>query len=86
MNFLEKNENKDNAINDKIKGTSQEILDLKNKYPNIPDEFLEYLSEIGSGNIMQSQFKIMNKLFDFKDLVLEDIYDLPENIKLFGDN
>lgn len=86
LNFLEKNENKDNAINDKIKATSQEILDLKNKYPNIPDEFLEYLSEIGSGNIMESQFKIMNKLFDFTDLGLEDIYDLSENIKLFGDN
>lgn len=86
LNFLQQNENKDNAINDKIKATNQEILDLKNKYSNIPDEFLEYLSEIGSGNIMESQFKVMKNLFDFNDLGLEDIYYLPNNIKLFGDN
>lgn len=86
LNFLQQNENKDNAINEKIKATNEEILDLKNKYPNIPNEFLEYLIEIGSGNIMESQFKVMKNLFDFNDLGLEDIYDLPEEIKLFGDN
>ncbi|MBF7092633.1 SMI1/KNR4 family protein [Flavobacterium sp. ALJ2] len=86
INFLLQNENKDFAINEKIRATNQEILELKNEYPNIPNDFLEYLLEIGSGNIMESQFKVMNKLFDFNDLGLEDIYDLPDNIKLFGDN
>jgi hypothetical protein len=35
---------------------------------------------------MESQFKVMNVLFDFTELGLEDIYYLPDNIKLFGDN
>lgn len=43
LNFLQQNGNKDFAINNKIKVTNQEILYLKNKYPNIPNEFLEYL-------------------------------------------
>ncbi|SHM98561.1 SMI1/KNR4 family protein [Flavobacterium pectinovorum] len=86
LNFLEKNENQDKLINNKIRSTVSEINHLKESYPNLPNDFFDYLLEVGSGNIMESQFKVMNVLFDFNDLGLEGIYYLPDNIKLFGDN
>ncbi|MEN9655650.1 MAG: hypothetical protein RL311_558 [Bacteroidota bacterium] len=55
-------------------------------YPNIPRDYLNYLSEVGAGNVMNSQFNIYNNLTDFSDLGLDDIYSLPDNVKLFGDN
>ncbi|OXA93970.1 SMI1/KNR4 family protein [Flavobacterium hercynium] len=86
LNFLKENENQDNLINNKIRSSVPEINSLKESYPNLPNDFFEYLLEVGSGNIMESQFKVMKDLFDFNDLGLEDIYDLSDNIKLFGDN
>lgn len=86
LNFLKENENQDNLINNKIRSSVPEINSLKESYPNLPNDFFEYLLEVCSGNIMESQFKVMKDLFDFNDLGLEDIYDLSDNIKLFGDN
>lgn len=64
--------------------------DLTNKildtYPTIPLDYLLFLNEIGAGNIKGSTFNLYSNLTDFKDLGLDDIYDLPPNIMLFGDN
>ena len=84
--FLQQNENEDILSNKKIIASEIEIANLKSIFPNIPEEFLEYLLEIGSGNIMGSQFKIMSDLFNFCDLGFDDVYFVPENIKFFGDN
>lgn len=86
LDFLKKNQSQDKLINNKIKSTVLEINSLKGSYPNLPNDFFDYLLEVGAGNIMGSQFKVMNVLFDFNDLGLEDIYYLPDNIMLFGDN
>lgn len=64
----------------------KEINELKKKYPKIPQEFLIYLENIGAGSIKNSSLMIFNDLLDFDDLGLEDIYFLPKNIKIFGDN
>ncbi|MDQ6530225.1 SMI1/KNR4 family protein [Flavobacterium sp. LHD-85] len=86
LDFLKKNENQYKLVNNKIKRTVFEINSLKENYPKLPEDFFDYLLEVGASNLMESQLKVMDDLFDFNDLGLEDIYDLPDNIKLFGDN
>lgn len=56
------------------------------KYPNVPSDYINFLSEVGEGNLRDHQFKIYSSLIDFYDLGLENVYQLPEEIKLFGDN
>ncbi|MFB9079922.1 SMI1/KNR4 family protein [Flavobacterium procerum] len=79
-------EEKDNIHSERKKATAAEITILKNRYPTLPEEYFDYLLEIGSGTILESQFKVMSNLFDFTDLGLEDVYYLPESIQFFGDN
>lgn len=59
---------------------------LKKEYPNIPDDYIDYLKEIGAGTIREMQFRVSGPLFDFEDIGLDDIYNLPPHIKFFGDN
>lgn len=76
-----------NNFTNNIKKVSFEIINnVKKEYPQTPKYFLNYLKNIGSGSIKNSSITIYSGLLDFDDLGLEDIYDLPENIKLFGDN
>lgn len=63
------------------KELNENFKDLK----NTPLDYIFFLIEVGYGNI-NNILDLKNFLFDFDDLGLEDIYDLPENIKLFGDN
>ena len=73
LDFLKKNKNQDKLVNNKIKSTVFEINSLKENYPKLPEDFFDYLLEVGAGNLMESQFKVMDDLFDFNDLGLEDI-------------
>lgn len=76
-----------NNFTNNIKKVSFEIINnIKKEYPQTPKYFLNYLKNIGSGSIKNSSITIYSGLLDFYDLGLEDFYDLPENIKLFGDN
>jgi hypothetical protein len=54
------------------------------QYPNVPLEYISYLEEIGAGTLMS--FKVYENLTDFEDLGLSELYSLPNEIKLFGDN
>lgn len=63
------------------KELNENFKDLK----NTPLDYIFFLIEVGYGNI-NNILDLKNFLFDFDDLGLEDIYDLSENIKLFGDN
>ena len=84
--FLEKYEDKTDATNLRKKATDIELKKLKEEYPKLPIEFIEYLSEIGSGNFRECQFKVQKDLFDLDDLGLSEHYDLKDGIKFFGDN
>lgn len=63
-----------------------EINTLKTIYPNIPQDYLDYLMEIGTGTIMEMQFNVKPFLFNFYDLGLEKVYSVSDEIKFFGDN
>ena len=84
--FLTRNEDKTDFTNHREKVTEVELKKLKEEYPKIPTEFLEYLSEIGSGSFRECQFQVQKHLFDLDDLGLTENYDLKKGIKFFGDN
>lgn len=62
---------------------TNKILD---RYPSVPLDYLLFLNEIGAGSIKNSTFNLYSNLINFSDLGLENIYELPSNIMLFGDN
>jgi len=74
------------SSNDFEKLSQDQLNDIIKRNPNVSPEYINFLSEIGAGNLNVNQFKIYADLVDFNDLGLEDIYQLPENVKLFGDN
>ncbi|MEL0650040.1 MULTISPECIES: hypothetical protein [Algibacter] len=84
--FLEKVEDKTDSTNLREKISDIELINLKKEFPKISSEFLDYLSEIGSGNFRECQFKVQKYLFDLEDLGLEEHYELKDGIKFFGDN
>lgn len=84
--FLSKHEKSDDVSNTKQMVTSPHLNKLKEEYSNIPEDYLFYLSEIGAGSIRECQFKVQSYLFDFKDIDLDDIYNIKKGIKFFGDN
>ena len=86
LEFLNNYEITDNETNKRQKISEYEVNTIRNNYPNLPLDYTNYLFEIGSGNLCESSFKIYSGLCDFDDLGLEDIYQIPENIKFFGDN
>jgi hypothetical protein len=84
--FLKNVENPEDHTNEKEVIDKERLDALRKAYSSIPDDFFDYLSEIGAGNIRECQFKVQSYLFDFEDLGLEDVYEVPESIKFFGDN
>jgi len=65
---------------------SQEKINLILKEaPKLPMDFIHFLSEIGSGTIGQSQFKIYDGLVDLSDLGLQEIHSSIQ-FKIFGDD
>ena len=65
--------------------SEKQVNELLEKNIDIHFEYIIFLKEIGSGNI-NNILDLKDFIFDFNDLGLEDIYNIPENIKLFGDN
>jgi len=72
--------------NDRYQLCEKELQSLKEKYPNVPNDYIAYLREIGVGTIREIQFRISDSPFNLKDLGLDGIYDLPATILFFGDN
>lgn len=63
-----------------------ELNVLIEEYPNLPEDFVDFLKEIGGGYFNNAQFEIKNFLFRLSDLGLEDTYDVPDSFVFFGDN
>ncbi|MTH18000.1 SMI1/KNR4 family protein [Flavobacterium sp. LC2016-01] len=84
--FLKKVENPDDETNKREILNKEQIEMLLEKYPKVPQDYISYLQEIGSGNFREGQFKVHSSLFNLEDLGLEDHYELQSNIWFFGDN
>lgn len=66
--------------------TQDQIDELQSVFQNLPIDYVNYLIEVGFGDLMKSLLKIYPSLCDLSDLGLENVYEIPNDIKLFGDN
>ncbi len=86
IQFLNTVENKLNSQNTRTVFDESKIFEIKEKYPKVPQDYLDYLQEIGAGSFRECQFSISEYLFDLKDLGLDEHYKLKDGIMFFGDN
>ncbi len=86
LSFLNKVENKTDSSNSRKKLTESELNELRQSFSNISEEYLSYLKEIGCGSFKECQFQVQDYLFGLSELGLEDVYEIKEDIKFFGDN
>ncbi|TDX13351.1 hypothetical protein EDB96_0045 [Flavobacterium sp. S87F.05.LMB.W.Kidney.N] len=84
--FLKKVENNNDKQNEREILNKDQIKNLLLKYPKLPQDYLIYLQEIGSGSFRECQFNIASSLFDLEDLGLNNYYELKSNVWFFGDN
>ncbi|MCM0667755.1 SMI1/KNR4 family protein [Flavobacterium tyrosinilyticum] len=66
--------------------SEKEVLEIKKFRNNIPEEFIDFLKEIGGGQFKNSQYEIKNFVFDFYEIGLENDYAVDESIVLFGNS
>lgn len=88
ISFLEKVEDKKDAeINKREKLTDTEIEKIRKQYQDIPQDYLEYLREIGYGTLRECQFMVYEGLETIEDILGYEVEGL-ENKKflIFGDN
>ncbi|WML33305.1 SMI1/KNR4 family protein [Clostridium sp. OS1-26] len=91
ISFLEKVEDKKKAeMNERKKWTDEETTELSLQYPGIPEDYLDYLKEIGTGSFRECQFIVHGALETIEDLTGYDLYDLydleDKKFLVFGDN
>jgi hypothetical protein len=82
--FLETVETKSEQ-NDRIKFNDSEIAVIRNKYKNIPIDYLDYLKHIGCGSFRENQFMVYKNLVKLSDIGIETENDETNNILFFGD-
>ena len=65
----------------------EEISKIKLEYPLIPQEYLSYLEEVGSGSFRECQYMVYNNLMEPEFFFGEGITSkLGKKILCFGDN
>lgn len=82
--FLLKVEDSTNITNERELVSYLEIEQLKEKYPKISQEYLDYLTEIGAGSFRESQFMVQKCLFHLQELGLG--WNVKEGMLFFGDD
>ncbi|WPC39571.1 hypothetical protein [Clostridium sp. JS66] len=88
ISFLEKVEDKkEYEMNSREKWTDAQIKELVDQYLCIPQDYLDYLKEIGTGSFRECQFVVHGALETIEDLTGYDLYDLEDKkFLVFGDN
>ena len=86
INFLLKVEELNNPQNERKLLSNFEISELKTRYIEIPEQYLNYLKEIGIGNFRECQYSVKGNLFTLNDIGLDADYNLENTILFFGDN
>lgn len=67
--------------------SKKQIEELRKEYPKIPEEYLEYLSEIGAGSFREEFCTIFGELCeieDFYDENLLEFLEFEERVLQFG--
>ncbi len=51
--FLQERENRKKKTNDREKMDGRKVAGMRRRYPGIPEEYLQYLKEVGPGVISE---------------------------------
>ncbi|GCD12536.1 hypothetical protein [Clostridium tagluense] len=88
ISFLEIVEDKEETeMNSREKWTDAQIKELVEQHLGIPQEYLDYLKEIGTGSFRECQFVVHGALETIEDLTGYDLYDLEDKkFLVFGEN
>lgn len=90
IDFLAKVENPKKAkMNSRKRLTAAEARKLKTKYPEVPEEFLAYLREIGGGAFRECQFAVYGFLGTPDEILGKGVLlrkDASIPVLCFGDN
>lgn len=84
--FLRRVEDPDDTTNRRRCLSEPELQRLRADHPRLPDDFLDYLREIGAGTFRECQFQVQDYLFTPDDLGLGDLYPVGAHVRFFGDN
>lgn len=75
------------AMNGRETFSAAKAQTLREQHPDIPEDYLDYLQEIGWGSLRDCQFMVYDELFDPKMIFdAETVASFKKRILLFGDN
>lgn len=66
--------------------SKDEIQALRNEYEGIPEDYLDFLQEMGWGDIGDGLYKLYSGLVDSESIYGEDLEDHLKEVLLFGDD
>lgn len=76
-------------MNTRQKYTARETNKLRRQYPGVPEEYLDYLREVGAGAFRQCQFTVYGGLGTPDEILGEGVFywlDPKLRVLCFGDN
>ncbi|WP_309397562.1 SMI1/KNR4 family protein [Cerasicoccus maritimus] len=82
---------KEKQIVDEIGGSlrklkKQELDDIKGEHQGVPEDYLDFIGEIGSGDIYDGGYKIYDGLVKPSSIYDEDTAEDLEGVLFFGDD
>lgn len=87
LKILEKDLDKNLIQNQRKAYSKNQIEEIKEQFPNIPEEYLKYLSEVGEGSFRDEFCTVFGELIeveDFFDESLHEYLDFEEEVLQFG--
>lgn len=84
--FLIENEDPNEASNQREKLGEQALTDIRTRHPGTPEEFLQFLKEVGWGSFLEDSYMVYNGFFEPSFVFGEENAPLDEEICLFGDD
>ena len=80
-------ENTESQMNDRTPLSVAEISEIRNQYPSIPEDYLDYLTEVGWGAFRECQYAVYRGLIDPSDIFdTATAASFQKRVLCFGDN
>lgn len=84
--FLQGRENQKKKNNDREKMDGRKVAGIRRRYPGIPEDYLQYLKEVGPGSFLNCWFMVYSGFIEPSFIFGDDLTHLDESILCFGDN
>lgn len=88
LEFLAAHEDKrETRMNRRTTLTTAEITELCDEFPGIPEDYLDYLTEVGWGSFRECQYMVYGGLIDPDEIFdAETVATFNQRVVCFGDN